>query len=210
MVDPRRFLSTVMPRLRLRVEAPLVVDRQAEAREQRCARGRPARARRRPARRRDPAPRPSPAPPPRRAAGRSPTPPPARGRRCGRSSGSRAGPDSARPTATTSALTRTARAMSSCVAAATVRSGPLCSSRSSRPGVGDEAALDHLGEPGDPLARRQRLQEADVGDDRARLVERADQVLARRRRSTPVLPPTDASTIASSVVGTSANGTPRR
>ena len=29
-------------------------------------------------------------------------------------------------------------------------------------------------------------------------------------RSTPVLPPTDASTIASSVVGTSANGTPRR
>ena len=29
-------------------------------------------------------------------------------------------------------------------------------------------------------------------------------------RSTPVLPPTDASTIASNVVGTSANDTPRR
>ena len=34
MVDPRRFLSTAMPRLRLRVESPLVVDRQAKPREQ--------------------------------------------------------------------------------------------------------------------------------------------------------------------------------
>ena len=67
--------------------------------------------------------------------------------------------------------------ISSCGATREVRAALL--QQIQQAGVGDEAALDHLGEAGDPLARGQRFQEADVGDDRARLVERAHQVLAR-------------------------------
>ena len=45
--------------------------------------------------------------------------------------------------------------------------------------IGDEAALHDLGQPGGPLAHRQRVQEADVGDHRLGLMERPDQVFAR-------------------------------
>src|SRR5262249_60297120 len=45
---------------------------------------------------------------------------------------------------------------------------------------GDAAVLDDLRETGDELATRQRRQRIDVGKDEARLVERADQVLASR------------------------------
>src|SRR5262249_29525626 len=46
--------------------------------------------------------------------------------------------------------------------------------------VADDAVLDDLRETGDELATRQRRQRIDVGEDEARLVERADQVLASR------------------------------
>ena len=45
-------------------------------------------------------------------------------------------------------------------------------------GVPDRGLLDHLGEAGRALARRQRAQRLDVDRHEARLVERADQVLA--------------------------------
>ena len=44
--------------------------------------------------------------------------------------------------------------------------------------IGHERVLGHLAEPGAVLARRQRRQRGDVGEDAERLVERADQVLA--------------------------------
>ena len=61
-------------------------------------------------------------------------------------------------------------------------------------GVPDEPGLDDLGEAGDGLVRRQRVEQVEVADDRARRPERADQVLAlggvdrrscRRRRHRP-------------------------
>ena len=54
----------------------------------------------------------------------------------------------------------------------------LPSSQREEAGVGDQAVLDHLGEARAQLARRQRAQRVGVGDHGARLVERADQVLA--------------------------------
>ena len=48
-------------------------------------------------------------------------------------------------------------------------------------GVGDEAALHHLAEPGDELGPRKRVEQGQVAQHAGGLVERADQVLARRR-----------------------------
>ena len=47
--------------------------------------------------------------------------------------------------------------------------------------VGDEAALDHLGQPGPDVTRREGVEEGQVAQHRARLVEGAHQVLARRQ-----------------------------
>src|SRR5439155_16456889 len=45
-------------------------------------------------------------------------------------------------------------------------------------GVGDEPALDHLGESGTVVVRRQRVEGREVADDAGRWVESADEVLA--------------------------------
>ncbi len=47
--------------------------------------------------------------------------------------------------------------------------------------IGDESALDHLGQAADDFRRRQRGEQIDVADDRERRVERTDEVLAPRR-----------------------------
>jgi hypothetical protein len=70
--------------------------------------------------------------------------------------------------------------------------------------VADEAVFDDLGVAGGELARRQRRQRVAVGEDEARLMEGADEVLA-----VPLLPPTELSTWASSVVGTWMKSMPR-
>jgi len=45
-------------------------------------------------------------------------------------------------------------------------------------GVGDHAVLQRLGHSGRELHRRQCAQDIEVGEDQARLVERAQQILA--------------------------------
>ena len=112
---------------------------------------------------------------------------------------------------------RTTRIFASMAARTTGPSAP-CSPRASaggvafeareQGGVGGEGDLHDLGEPAEPLARGERVQVSQVGHHRARLVERADEVLAGGMIEA-VLPPTDASTIASSVVGTCTKRTPR-
>ncbi len=74
--------------------------------------------------------------------------------------------------------------------------------------IGDRPVLDDLGQPGAQLARRQRAQRVQVANHALRLVEGADHVLAAGWLMA-VLPPTEESTCASSVVGTCTNGTPR-
>ena len=46
--------------------------------------------------------------------------------------------------------------------------------------VGNCAGLDHFRDTRGEFARRQRLQRADIGDHRLRLIKRADHVLAER------------------------------
>ncbi len=58
------------------------------------------------------------------------------------------------------------------------RAGPLQQVEDRR--VGDEAALDHLGQPGPVVPRRQRGQRGQVAEHAGRRVEGADQVFAGR------------------------------
>ncbi len=168
----------------------------------------------RPARPRAPAPRPSPAPPPPRAAGRS-------RRRLQRvADGVAEVQDGAPPRLrlVLGAPPRPSRAPRARPARAPARAtgrGAFFSSSSRMAGIGDEPALDHLGEARGPLARRQRFEKPEVGDHRARLVERADQVLARRadrRRSCrpPRRRPSPATSSGSARTGRRAGRPPRR
>jgi hypothetical protein len=74
--------------------------------------------------------------------------------------------------------------------------------------VGDNGVLDDLSEPLIELATRQCFQNIEIIDYQRGLMENADQIFPARV-STPVLPPIELSTIASSVVGIWTCGMPR-